>query len=399
MIFPVFIPLLALVLSSSTNAAEQEQKALRPTKTQEPNPTIVASVKSIFSSFSSPESTTFDPKSATGCCGPTCALGLCNGIYPFDTTPPPDAARTATSSSSVVTEACCTAGCPDGFCRGFERWRHWWPIGCVGRDCSVPTGQRWTHWQPAVQTSGSSGRAQPRPTGECTGRDCPPGSSNNDGTLTTIFARAASTAIDDVKPTASPLSNAEAAEGDAARWFHAAELAGRDQDTLPIIVENTAKEPITLLADIDLALAENYISSGMLSALGISPTASELTPIAKKDRRPAALGTPAFKVTPEATITLNLLAGPKAALKQFADVEFNVFDLPPISERGGVPWEPEVFLGVVFLREASALRLVDGFVGHAALEGLPVLVRNMTGTDSAGGERKEGGEGWEKDEL
>ncbi|KIW99081.1 uncharacterized protein Z519_00744 [Cladophialophora bantiana CBS 173.52] len=197
----------------------------------------------------------------------------------------------------------------------------------------------------------------------------------------------------------SPSSNAEAAEGDTAQRFHAAELAGRDQDTLPIIVENTAKEPITLLADIDLALAENYISSRMLSALGISPTASELTPIAKKDRRPAALATPAFKVTPEAKITLNLLTQAETALKQFADVEFNVFDLPPISERGGVPWEPEAFLGVVSLREASALRLVDGFVGHAALEGLPVLVRNMTRTDSAGGECKEGGEGWEKDEL
>ncbi|OAP61955.1 hypothetical protein AYL99_04158 [Fonsecaea erecta] len=395
MLLPVFLPLFALLLSSLANATEQPQKTLKPTKTQEPNPTITASVKSIFSSLSGDEGTTFDPKLATGCCGPTCALGLCNGIYPFDTTPPADAARTATASPASVTETCCSAGCPDGFCRGFERWKHWWPIACVGRHCAVPTGQRWAHWPPA----------RPHPGQFCVGRNCGPGSSQSDSIITSIFREADLGAIHDVKPTGTPSPNANVAESDLTDFteqFHAAELAGQDQDTLPIIVENNAKEPVTLLADIDLALIENYISSGMLSALGIPSASSAISPIAKKDQRPAALGTPAFKVTPAAKITLSLLAGPQGALKQFPDIEFNVFDMPPVSERGGVPWEPEVFLGLDFLREASALRLVDEFAGHAALDGLPVLVRDIKGVFAVAGvdgDSKEASEAGKKDEL
>ncbi|KIX98317.1 uncharacterized protein Z520_05618 [Fonsecaea multimorphosa CBS 102226] len=389
MFFPVFLPLIALLLSSPINATEQPQKTLVATQTQEPNPTITASVKSIFSSLSGDQSTTFDAKSFSGCCDPTCALGLCNGIYPFDTTPPPDAARTGTASPAIATETCCSAGCPDGFCRGFERWRHGWPIAaCVGRSCAVPTGQRWSHWT-AID------RAEPVVT--CVGRTCFPGTN---GPFMTIFKAADSGASHTAKPTDTPSPNANAAETDPTRQFYAAELAGQDQDTLPIIVENNAKEPVTLLADIDLALIENYISSGMLSALGISPTSSELSPIAKEDQRPAALGTPAFKVTPESKITLNLLVGPAGQLKQFADVEFNVFDLPPVSERGGVPWEPEAFLGLTFLREASALRLTDGFAGHAALEGLPVLVRDIQGAPVVeDSDSKEVENGRRKDEL
>ncbi|OQV07247.1 hypothetical protein CLAIMM_11706 [Cladophialophora immunda] len=260
MLLPMFLPLIALLLSSPAHATEQQQKTVGLTKTQEPNPTITASVKSIFSSFSRDESLTFDPKSASGCCDPTCALGLCNGIYPFDTTSAPDPARTATAPPAIVTEACCSAGCPDGYCRGFERWRHWWPIGCVGRDCAVPTGQRWRHWP-----------AGHRPSFRCKGRDCPPGTGQSDSTIISIFQDADSGAIRGVKPTDTPSPNPQAAESDPTPQFHAAELAGQDQDTLPIIVENSAKEPVTLLADIDLALTENYISSGMLSALASHP--------------------------------------------------------------------------------------------------------------------------------
>ncbi|OAG44714.1 hypothetical protein AYO21_01204 [Fonsecaea monophora] len=371
MLSPVFVSLLAVLLSWPTVAIEQKQKNIGLTKTQEPDPTITASVKSIFSSFSRDEDRTFDPKSASGCCNSTCALGLCNGIYPFDTTPPPDAARTATASPAIATESCCSAGCPDGFCRGFERFRHWWPIGCVGRGCAVPTGQRWNHLPPHLH-----------PGSRCEGRDCSPGVHQSDSPITTIFADAVSGAVDAVKPTDTAASSPKAANKEPTLQFHSAELAGQDQDTLPIIVENNAKEPVTLLADIDLALTENYISSGMLSALGLSSTSSRLSPIAKEDQRAAALGTPAFHVTPHAKISLNLLAGPKVALNQFADVAFNVFDLPSIHERAGVPWEPEVFLGVVFLREASALRLVDGFSGHPALKGLSVVVRDIPGTDT-----------------
>lgn len=99
---------------------------------------------------------------------------------------------------------------------------------------------------------------------------------------------------------------------------------------------------------------------------------------------------------------MDLLTGPKDALKQFANVEFNIFDLPSPFKGHNVMWEAEVFLGVNFLRNAGALRLADGFAGNGALEGLSVLVREIKGYNfsSSAGEKGEGKkEEWEKDEL
>jgi hypothetical protein len=147
-------------------------------------------------------------------------------------------------------------------------------------------------------------------------------------------------------------------------------------------VSGISEEPVTLLADIDLTLTENYISSGILKALGVSSTSPhphQVLAIAEADRRIAALGTPALKVTPHANVSLDFLAGPKDALKEFADVKFNVFDLPPPSKEGTVVWQPEVLLGVAFLRDAAALRLAEDFAGNSAFEGVPVLVRGMKG--------------------
>ncbi|ETI19285.1 hypothetical protein G647_09117 [Cladophialophora carrionii CBS 160.54] len=120
---------------------------------------------------------------------------------------------------------------------------------------------------------------------------------------------------------------------------------------------------------------ENYISSGMLEALGVSHTSSQsrqLLAIAKPDQRIAALGIPAFRAIRHAN-------RPTDALKQFANVSFNVFGLPPPPQDGTVVWQSEVFLGVAFQRDAAALRLAEDFAGNPALEGVPVLASAMKG--------------------
>jgi hypothetical protein len=184
--------------------------------------------------------------------------------------------------------------------------------------------------------------------------------------------------------------------GDATKEFHAVELAGFDQDTLPIIVTNATGEPVTLLAGIDLNLTENYISSGMLTALGLS--SPRVVNIAKPDQKAAALGAEALKVTPYAKVSLDFLTGAQAVLKHFTDVEFDVFELSSYPE-GHVVWQPDVYLGVAFLTDALALRLADGFAGSPAIEGLPVLVRSLEGYQVGEGAKQDTQEGWEKDEL
>lgn len=361
MIVPKLVPLFALLLAS-TSAAGAQQEALKGTKTQEPNPTITASIKSIFSSLSGHHSAA-DANSESACCYASCALGLCNDFYTPGPTAPPDAAHTITAAPSTITkEACCTARCDDGFCHDEK---HFWPHGpfpmndgCGDRDCpTLTSGQAWKTWWP----SGCKARFCGAPTGKKL------------GTMTSIYPTNATEAHHGAKPTGESTV-------DPAEAFHTFEMAGQDQDTIPIILENNSGEPVTLLADIDLALTENYISSGMLHALGISSTSSrQLVSIAKPDQRVAAIGNQAFKVTPNAKITFDILTGPSSALKQFANVEFNVFDVATPPKGGSMPWEPELFLGVKFLRDADALRLSEDFAGNAALEGLPVLVRSMEG--------------------
>lgn len=191
--------------------------------------------------------------------------------------------------------------------------------------------------------------------------------------MTSIYPTNATGSHHEAKPTGGSTT-------DPAEAFHTFELAGQDQDTIPIIVENNSGEPVTLLADIDLALTENYISSGMLQALGISSKSSrQLVSIAKPDQRVAAIGNQALKVTPNAKITFDILAGPSSALRRFTNVKFNVFDVATTPKGGSMSWESELFLGVTFLRDADALRLSEEFSGNPALEGLPVLVRSMEG--------------------
>jgi hypothetical protein len=170
--------------------------------------------------------------------------------------------------------------------------------------------------------------------------------------------------------------------------FHARELTGQNQDTLPMIVENGNHDPTTLIADIDLALTESYISGDMLSVLGLVDNTTKTgltTSIPTKDRQQVALGIDGYLVTPTGRIELDILIGSVEALRHFRGVVFNVFEFP---ETGGT-WQPEVFLGVDFLRRAGALRLAEGFAGNGVVEGVPVLVREVGVVDEKVEKRKE----------
>ncbi|EXJ53833.1 hypothetical protein A1O7_09169 [Cladophialophora yegresii CBS 114405] len=236
--------------------------------------------------------------------------------------------------------------------------------GCIDRsDCTIATHERGTTWR----EDGCGGRFCGAPTGQAL------------EPLITIYPTLTRATHHGAKSTHVSSISTIAGE-DRAEAYHALELAGNDQDTLPIIVSGVSGEPVTALADIGLTLMENYASSGMLEALGVSSTSShtdQWQAIAKPDQRVAALGRPVFRVTPHANVSLNLLAGPKDASKQFASVNFNVFDLPSPSQDGTFVWQPEVFLGVAFLRDATASRLAEDFAGNPAPEGVAVLARGM----------------------
>jgi len=260
-------------------------------------------------------------------------------------------------------------------------------MGCIGRGCLAPTG-------------GINGPLMPPDGGEparCVGRSCS-APTGRTVPLTTIFPTEPTGTWHASQSTGTP-PPVPTGPDSPAQIYHAAELTGNDQDTLPIIVEDNSNEPFTLLADIDLSLTENYISSGILAALELVKS-SRVVDIPKKNQRVAALGNPAFEVTSHARITLDLLTGPDNGLKQFADVEFNVFDLPVPAKGENTTWKAEVFLGMKFLRDAGALRLTDAFGGHGAVTGLPVLVRRMDG-DELGSDQKEmvDDEARAKDEL
>lgn len=180
-------------------------------------------------------------------------------------------------------------------------------------------------------------------------------------------------------------------------YFHTSELAGMNQDVLPIVVESRSKAPVTLLADIDLALTENYMSSFFLEALNLSDSTTALPP-STPPQEPVRLGIDGYPVTPHSTITLTFLAGPPQALKTFQAVPFNVFDMPGVEVLKG-KWQPEVFLGVTFLRQAMALTLAQDFAGQGAVAGIPLLARDVVVSDAglAGREGVKGG--LRKDEL
>lgn len=170
--------------------------------------------------------------------------------------------------------------------------------------------------------------------------------------------------ITEAKPTAAPQRPNDST--DVTEKYYARDLAGQNQDSLPIIVEDSQQDPLTLLATLDLALTENYIASSVIHALGLS---SKLTPIPAKSQHQVALGVDAVLVRPNYHITINLLAGSEN--RRFPGVVFSVFDPPHIHDD---PVEPDVLLGVNFLRQAQALTLVKEYIGKGALEGLPVLV-------------------------
>lgn len=200
-------------------------------------------------------------------------------------------------------------------------------------------------------------------------------------TTTTITGRAppAATAKGSAKE-ADSASDSQHLDFELTTYFHTGELAGQNQDVLPVVVETRSKDPVTLLADVDLALTENYISSFFVAALNLT---SSTTPLPKTPgQQPVALGIDAFLVTPHSSIALTLLAGPTQALKTYPDVRFNVFDLPVDQLKG--KWEPEVFLGVTFLRQARALALATDFAAQGAVPGVPLLARDVVVSDAGG---------------
>lgn len=193
-------------------------------------------------------------------------------------------------------------------------------------------------------------------------------------------------------------------EYDLVQAFHANDFSGANQDTLPIIVQDHSGNPVSLIADINLDVADNYISQALVAKLGL---ASSTVSLSSQKQQVVTLGeaNDTFSVTPHATISLNLLAGPAAALKKFGDVEFRVFDLPTPKAKGdGISWEPELFLGVRFLRAVGALGLTADFAGNGVVDGVPVLVRDLAFVNSQGRDvdvngRVLGAEEDRKDEL
>ena len=381
--------LLPLLLASVSTAVAPKQEALKNSQVQQPDPSVASSIKSIFSSLSAPPTSS---TSSNACCAPSCALGRCNDYFTPVVTAPPTAGHTVTASPAIVTSSCCTAGCPDGAC---QRARFpWQPDRAFPDDgCSDRGGCT------SVHPISNGPLVLP---GGCDGRYCDPPTGTKLGTFTSIYPTPSSVATPhQATPNGNIIPSPDDEGDDGTEIFHAVELAGFDYDTTPIIVTNSTGAPVTLLANIELALTENYISTAMLTALGLPSKSSphQLINIAKPKQRTANLDGGNLLVTLHAKINLDFLLGPSHALKHFANVEFNVFDLPdPSSSKTGVTveWQREVFLGVTFLRDALALRLAEGFAGNPAVEGVPVLVRNLKGYKA---KVNAGGGVWEKEDL
>lgn len=372
------------------------------------DPKATSSIKSIFDSFSPPSggNARLKPDAVTACCGEGCPIGLCNGRAADSFKPSTGAAAagtattpTAAADSSLrvldfapTATACCSRSCPDGHCRLNDAVPTYTPGGVSG---SFP-GRPGRPGLPDPLFPGRPDSGCPGGCGRECGISCPcvcakmvmtsisVAQEVATTTTTTITGSPAATAKE--SPVKAAAKDAEAAgagksseqlDYELTAYFHTTELAGLNQDVIPVVVETQSKDPVTLLADIDLALMENYISSFFVQSLNLS---SSLTALPKKPAQPAvALGVDGFLVTPHSTIKLNLLAGPAKALKKFPDVAFNVFDLPVAELKG--KWEPELFLGVTFLRQARALTLTKDFAGQGAVPGVPVLARDVVVSD------------------
>ncbi|KAJ9644874.1 uncharacterized protein PV06_04459 [Exophiala oligosperma] len=75
--------------------------------------------------------------------------------------------------------------------------------------------------------------------------------------------------------------------------YHSSELAGTDQDTLPIIVRNAPGDPVTVLGDVFLSDMRNYMSSDLVGALGLSRQATPIsTTDVSREQDHLTLGTP-----------------------------------------------------------------------------------------------------------
>lgn len=395
----VLIPTIALILCAALCVQAADQAALQEGAKLDPEAT--ASIKSIFNSFSSPH---IKPEPVTACCGEGCAIGLCNG-RPADGIDKPTAriaaSEATTTAASSLESACCSRSCPDGHCRLDDTVPTYTPDGVSGVFPGRPgLPSPFFPGRPNSSCPGGCGR-------EC-GISCPcvcarviltsvyfdPEARSTTTTITgsarpTTTATAMAEAANEAKAAAKD-AEAEESVADAAgssaeldfeltAYFHTTELAGLNQDVIPIVVETASKDPVTLLADIDLALMENYISSFFVQSLNLTSSLTAI-PKTKPPQETVALGIDGYLARPHSTIKLNLLAGPSQTLKKFQDVPFNVFDLPLNQLKG--KWEPELFLGVTFLRKAGALTLTKDFAGQAAVSGIPLFARDVVVSDA-----------------
>ncbi|KAK4946604.1 hypothetical protein LTR10_014456 [Elasticomyces elasticus] len=338
---PSYMVLLFVFLFWSCLADAQSQQPLGATDASDPSSTD--SIKSIFSSFSGQGSLSYTLASPTGCCESTCALGFCNGF----TIPGP----IATGSPSQTTAAP-APGITD------HRGPH-----PSGRSIPVPD-----------VCSGRPSSINPCACGGCGFK-----------TTTLMSTYPAHHTGAGILASASSIVSPKASESDynLVQVFNTNDFSGSNHDTLPIIVQDGTQNPVSLIADIDLDVLDNYISTALVEQLGLSSlTATLPTPQQQEVSLGEANNTPT--VTPHAKITLNFLAGQAAALKKFAGVEFSVFDLPTVAKGTPDQWEPELFLGVRFLRAVGALGLTAEFAGNGVVDGVPVLVRDMSFVDDQG---------------
>ncbi|KAK5046417.1 hypothetical protein LTR84_008220 [Exophiala bonariae] len=396
----VLISTITLILAAALHARAADQAAAKGGGGNL-DPKSTASIKSIFSSFETTHpsgNARIKPEAVTACCGEGCAIGLCNGRV-ANSNPTLAAFNEGTQvrlDLAPTATACCSRSCPDGHCRQHDAVPVYHPGGVQGGFPGRPG-------RPGLPGPLFPGRPESSCHGGC-GRECGIAcpcvcariiatsitvdrASLTATTTTTITGKAPSTAT--TQGSAPVVKEADSASGsqqldfELTAYFHTSELAGQNQDVLPIVVETQAKEPVTLLADIDLALSENYMSSFFVAALNLSSATTPLPATGEQaQQQPVALGVDAFLVTPYASLALTLLAGPTDALKTYPDVRFNVFDLPVDDLRG--KWEPEVFLGVTFLRQARALALAKDFAGQGAVAGVPLLARDVVVSDAAG---------------
>jgi len=388
----VLLSTIALVLSVALRAQAAGQAVLQ-------DPKATTSLKSIFNSFTSAP---IKLQPVTACCGDGCAIGLCNG-RPASAGKPTAKIAASEATATVafsLDSACCARSCPDGHCRLDDTVPIYTPAGVGNFPGGRPGGRPGL---PAPHFPGRPDSVCPGDCGRECGLSCPcvcarailtsvpfdPAARSTTTTITgTARATATATATAEAeaeaeavaeKPVAAAAGSTADLDFELTTFFHTTELAGQNQDVLPIVVETASNDPVTLLADIDLALMENYISSFFIKSLNLTSSLTAI-PETTPPQDAVALGVDGYLATPHSIIKLNLLAGPAQKLKRFQDVLFNVYDLPEDALKG--KWEPELFLGVTFLRRASALTLTKDFAGQAAVSGIPLLARDVVVSDA-----------------